>query len=47
MPRWWTQLSPLAKGLSIVAILIGMALIAVASWQHAQSAPDHAPLIKR
>jgi len=36
MPKWWTSLSPLAKALSIIAILIGIALIAIASWQNAQ-----------
>jgi len=36
MPRWWTQLSPLAKGLSIFAILIAITLIALASVEHAR-----------
>jgi len=34
MPRWWTQLSPLARGLSILAILIAIALIVIASMQN-------------
>jgi hypothetical protein len=36
MPKWWTRLSLLAKTLSVIAILIGVALIAIASWQNAQ-----------
>jgi 1,4-dihydroxy-2-naphthoate octaprenyltransferase len=40
MPKWWTSLSPLAKTLSIIAILIGIALIAIASWQNAQGTLD-------
>ena len=34
MSNFWTRLSPLAKGLSIVALLILFTLIAVASLQN-------------
>jgi hypothetical protein len=40
MPKWWTQLSPLAKTLSMIAILLGIALIAIASWRNAQGTLD-------
>jgi hypothetical protein len=32
--NWWTRLSPLAKGLSIVALVVLFTLIAVASVQN-------------
>lgn len=33
MSNFWTRLSPLAQGLSILALLILFSLIAIASWQ--------------